>query len=67
MSTNWTAVEAAVTAIDAHEAAMKLEPGTGRGVQLWHLIYSLLEWCDVNALDFDATVSEVRQDMKENP
>lgn len=65
--TNWKAVDAACSAIDAHEVAMKLEPDAGREVQLWHLIYSLLEWCDVNALDFDATVSEVRQDMKENP
>jgi len=59
------AVEAAQAAINAHQDRMSLGPGNGSATDLWNLVYSLLEWCDAMNVDFDATVSEVRQDMRE--
>jgi hypothetical protein len=61
------AVVAAQAAVDAHQQAMALEAGNGHATDLWHLIYSLLEWCDANGVDFDTTVSEVRQDIANTP
>lgn len=53
----------AQVAIDAHQAAGGLEEDSGNRTDLWHLVYSLLHWCDEHAIDFDEVVSDVRTDM----
>ena len=62
---NDRAINGACAAINAHNQSMHLEEGNGHETDLWHLVYSLIEWCDAYNVDFDATVSAVRQDMKE--
>jgi hypothetical protein len=58
-------IEAAKTALDAHALAYRLEDGaeTEGGTKLYHLLASLLEWCDANGEDFDAILSQVRDDF----
>ena len=55
-------VAAAQAAITTHQEAAGLEAGNGPSTDLWHLLASLMEWCDAKGVDFDATVSEVRAD-----
>lgn len=57
------AIDAQV-AIDAHQAGAGLEEGNGNRTELWHLVYSLLHWCDEHAVDFDEVVSDVRAELR---
>lgn len=61
-------VRAAQVALDAHHKAYRLEDGNGSGTALFHLLASLLEWCDAQTpcVDFDAILEEVRQHFAEN-
>jgi hypothetical protein len=56
-------VEAAQAALDGHDAALRLEPGNGPRVALFHLLASLVEWADAQSprVDFDAVLGEVRE------
>jgi hypothetical protein len=56
-------VYAAQSAIDAHHFAYHLEDGHPPSTALYHLLLSLLDWCDYRGVDFDATLSEVRADV----
>lgn len=58
-------VKAAQAAIDTHNAAMRLEDGTGPAVDLWHLLVSLVEWADANSVDLDAELSGAREHINE--
>jgi len=58
------AVQAAQAAIDAHQNFLLLEDGNGKATDLWHLVWSLLDWCDAMNVDFDAVVSEVREEIR---
>ncbi|WP_187967902.1 hypothetical protein [Aquibium microcysteis] len=57
------AIQAAQAAINAHQKSLLLEDGNGPATDLRHLIHSLLDWSDAMNVDFDATVSEVREDI----
>lgn len=57
-------VKAAQAAIDAHQDTLRLEDGNSPETGLWHLVWSLLDWCDAMNVDFDATVSEVRAEIR---
>jgi hypothetical protein len=46
-------VDAAQAALDAHDSALKLETGAEPGVQLWHLLYSLHDWCNEHDIDLE--------------
>lgn len=59
---NRRAVEAADLALYANEQALRLEEDMEPGVRVWHLVLSLLEYCDNHHLDFDGIVGEVRED-----
>jgi hypothetical protein len=52
-------VRAAQAAIDSHKAGLGVE-GEDE-TQLWHLIASLLEWCDAKNIDFDLQLELVRE------
>ena len=54
------AIAAAQTAIDAHNAALRLEDGNGASVDLWHLVLSLLEWSHHHSVNFDGTVAAAK-------
>jgi hypothetical protein len=54
-------IEAAGAALKAHESAMGVE-GPAE-IQLWHLLASMLEHCAVRGLDFDQTLSEVKDSV----
>lgn len=56
-------VQAAQAAIDTNNRKLRLELENGDSVDLYHMLRSLLDWCDARSVDFDATVSEVRADM----
>lgn len=57
-------VQAAQQALNTHDTAYSLEKGASPDVQLYHLVASLLEYCDYHGVDLDATVSEVRADLQ---
>lgn len=57
-------VEAAQAAVDVHNAALSLERGQPSDVDLFHLIWSLLDWCEVNQVDFDHELQAVRNDRR---
>ncbi|AFU87889.1 hypothetical protein CcrColossus_gp019 [Caulobacter phage CcrColossus] len=54
---------AAQTIIDAHTAGRGLEDDQSRATDLYHVLDSLLTWCDFHRVDFDATLSELRADL----
>ncbi|AXQ68560.1 hypothetical protein HOU00_gp116 [Caulobacter phage CcrPW] len=58
---------AAQTIIDAHTAGRGLEEGQSRATDLYHVLDSLLTWSDFHGVDFDATLSELRADLAEEP
>lgn len=58
---------AAQSIIDAHTAGRRLEEGNGPATDLYHVLDSLLTWCDFHRVDFDATLSELRSDLAEVP
>jgi len=55
-------IQLAQKLIDDHRVAARLE-GDDETI-LYHLIFDLLDWCDHKAIDFDATVSVVREDIR---
>lgn len=55
--------QATTAALDVFASAMQLESPENREETIWHLLYSLLELCDAEHIDFDATLSSVRSDM----
>lgn len=54
-------IEAAGAALKAHESAMGIEGDAD--IQLWQLLASLLEHCAARGLDFDKTLSEVKESI----
>lgn len=59
------AVDSAQAAIDLNMQRMRLESTDDQQTRLFHLLISLIEWCEVRRIDFDAAVSEVRQHFLE--
>jgi hypothetical protein len=57
-----TNVDAAQAALDKHDDELGLEEGNGDEVQVYHLVASLLEFCDARGLDFDEILDEVRSE-----
>lgn len=60
-----SSVSAARAAIDAHNAALRLEDGNSRETDIWHVVRSLIEYSEAHAVDFNAVVADVRRDMVE--
>lgn len=60
-------VDAAQAVLGAHNIARRLEDGQPPAVDLYHLLDSLLEWCDASGVDFDAELSNVRADLAAHP
>ena len=59
-----TTLEPAEAAIRTHYQTAEMEPGLPMQVQLWHLLYSLIEYCEATGIDFDAELADVRQAME---
>ena len=59
------ATVAAQAAIDAHSASFRLEQSDTE-VQVWHLIASLLDYCDAQSprLEFDSLVADIRENYR---
>jgi hypothetical protein len=55
METN--AIIAARTALAAHTASLGIEGDLE--VQIWHLLHSLLDLCDAEAIDLDNLLADV--------
>lgn len=55
------AIAAAQAAIDTHSQRYCLEPSDA-DVQVWHLVASLMEWCDDAQINFDEIVSQCRDE-----
>lgn len=54
-------IDAAAAAIDFHTTVADLDDdGDRANVGLWHLLHSLLSYCDAEGVDFDAMLSDVR-------
>lgn len=58
-------LDAAGAAIQANNTMRGLEHGNAASTDLYHLLHSLLEWCDVCGVDFDETLSCLRADLRE--
>lgn len=58
-------VAAVASAMDSHEQAMKLEANMEPETRVWHMIASLLEYCDEHQLNFDLILESVREDEAE--
>ena len=63
----YTPIEAAQAAIDAHQHTMHLENFNGKATDLWHLVWSLLDWCDHHGVNFDDIVADARDERAANP
>lgn len=37
-----------------------------RSIGLWHVLACALDWCDVNKINFDLTLEEVREHFRQN-
>lgn len=59
------AVAAASAAMQLHDDRMGLEPHKTSATQVWHMLFSLMEFCDFYSLDFDSIVKEARSDRDE--
>lgn len=55
-------VSAVQELLDAHDRTLGLEESAGGEQQLWHLLMSLLEFCDARGLEFDSILEHVRED-----
>lgn len=51
-------------ALEAHRVTARLEDGHGPEVDVYHLLASLITFCDVEKIDLDATLEEVRRDSQ---
>lgn len=58
------AEQASQAAIDAHRAAWGGETDLGDNVDLWQLLYSLVEWCSLRGVDLDAELASVRAEVR---
>lgn len=54
-------IAAARASIEAHYHDMGFEPTSEISTKLWHLVVSLIEFCDAEKIDFDAVLGDVRQ------
>jgi hypothetical protein len=59
------AVEGAAAAIARNNEIRGLEAGNGLSTDAFHLICSLIEFCDYHTLDFDELLGEARQSFAE--
>jgi len=59
------AVDAAQAAIDVNTKRLRMETGHPPAIDFFHLLVSLIEWCDAHSIDFDASVFEVRRHFLE--
>jgi hypothetical protein len=58
-------IESAVIAIDAHTAARGLDDeGDRANIGLWHLLRSLVLYCDRERVDFMATLEDAQGDIR---
>jgi len=48
-------LDGAEVAIEAHRLTLGIEGD--KEIQLWHLLVSLLDYCEANAINFDANLS----------
>lgn len=64
MRVNQNAVEAIRQALATHTTAMQLdiEEDDISEMQLWHMIWSIADFCEANKIDFDKILAEVRAD-----
>lgn len=61
---NQRAVDAAQQVLAAHNEIYGLEKSNGDKVDVWHLVASLLEFCDARGLEFDLVLEDVREAFK---
>lgn len=53
-------IAAAQAAIEAAAKVSGIDDEGDHSIALWHLLVALLEWSDAHRVDFDATLSDVR-------
>lgn len=56
-------VTAAQAAIDAAMASARIDPDGSDSVALFHTLIALIEWSDARGVDFDAEVSNARDEL----
>lgn len=52
-------------ALDAHNTDMGLANETVT-TEVWHMLRSMLEFCDAGSIDFDNLLEEAREDIRDN-
>jgi hypothetical protein len=49
--------------LEQHDLRMGLEPDSANETRVWHLLYSLIEYCDHHSLDLDLILENVRAEF----
>lgn len=64
MTYTQTLADAGQVMLDANQTHRRLEDGNDTGTAIYHGLNSLLTWCDVHKVDFDAILSDLRADLQ---
>jgi len=49
--------------LERHDVEMGLEPNSENSTRVWHLLYSLIEYCDHHKIDLDEVLTHVREEF----